>query len=103
MNDDDATITYDYQQCEGIYEDLVRDQATISTQMTDLMSSVNAFMLGWVGTSPDQWQAIQRAWNQEMAKMGDDLSMAAAAIPEMTATIKNIDQSSAIRIGSIGR
>lgn len=103
MSADDSTITYDYSQCETIYEDLVRDQATIGMQMASLENTINGLMRTWTGLSADQWQRIQGQWNAALHNMAGDLNTAAQAIPEMAAAMKRTDNSAALRIASIGQ
>ena len=98
----DGTITYDYTQCQNIYEDLVNDQGTIGKQIASLESTINSLMSTWTGLSASQWQNIQSQWMTALGNMTNDLNIAANAIPEMANAMKNADSASAARIASIG-
>ncbi|HEY6494991.1 MAG TPA: WXG100 family type VII secretion target [Trebonia sp.] len=100
---DDGTITYDYSQCETVYEDLVGDQATIVAQIAALENTINALMRTWTGMSADQWHSIQAQWTTAIGNMANDLNKAANALPEMAGNMQSADRSAALRIASIGR
>ena len=100
---DDGTITYDYSQCEQIYEDLVKDQATIAAQIASLEQIISGLMSTWTGLSASQWQTIQSQWNAQIENMAADLNQAANLLPEMAGNMQYTDKSAAIRIASIAR
>jgi len=100
---DDGTITYNYTQCDQIYEDLVADQATIAAQIESLKQTITGLMSTWTGMSADQWQSIQTQWNTAIENMASDLNTAANCLPEMAGNMQYADKSAAIRIASIGR
>ena len=100
---DDGTITYDYSQCEQIYENLVKDQATIAAQIETLEQTITGLMSTWTGLSASQWQSIQSQWNGAIVSMGADLNQAANLLPEMAGNMQYADRSAAVRIASIGR
>jgi WXG100 family type VII secretion target len=100
---DDGTITYDYTQCDEVYEELVKDQAMIAAQIASLEQTITGLMSTWTGLSADQWQTIQNQWNAAIEKMASDLNQAANCLPEMAANMQYADRSAAVRIASIGR
>jgi WXG100 family type VII secretion target len=102
MINDEGTITYDYIQCEQVWEDLGKDQGTIGGQIAALEGIITGLMSTWTGLSADQWQTIQRQWMTAIDNMTVDLQTAASALTEMTAAMQHADRASAIRIGSIG-
>jgi WXG100 family type VII secretion target len=103
MSSDDSTISYDYSQCQTVYEDLVNDQATIATQMAGLEQTINNLRATWSGLSARQWNQIQSQWNAALETMTGDLKAAATTLPEMAAAMQRADHSAAIRIASIGQ
>lgn len=103
MSADDGTISYNYSQCESVYEDLVRDQATIGAQMASLEHTINGLIGTWTGLSAGQWQSIQGQWMTALDNMTGDLNKAANALPEMAANMKNADNAAASRIAGIAR
>jgi WXG100 family type VII secretion target len=102
MSADDDTISYNYSQCENVYEELVRDQGTISTQISSLENTINGLMQTWKGISADQWKTIQSQWMTAIGNMSGDLNKAAAALPEMADNMKTTDKNAAARIATIG-
>jgi WXG100 family type VII secretion target len=100
---DDGTITYNYSECDQVYEELVKDQATISAQIASLEQIITGLMSTWTGMSADQWQSIQTQWNTAIETMASDLNTAANCLPEMAGNMQYADKSAAYRIASIGR
>lgn len=100
---DDGTITYNYSQCNEVYEELFKDQATIAAQIKSLEQIITGLMNTWTGMSADQWQAIQSQWNAAIESMAADLNTAANLLPEMAGNMQYTDKSAAIRIASIAR
>jgi WXG100 family type VII secretion target len=100
---DDGTITYDYSQCQTIYEELVKDQATIGGQIEALENTISNLMNTWTGMSADQWQSIQAQFMTAIGNMAGDLNKAANLLPEMASNMQYADRSAAARIASIGR
>jgi WXG100 family type VII secretion target len=100
---DDGTITYNYTQCDQIYEDFVGDQATIAAQIESLKQTINGLMSTWTGMSAEQWQSLQTQWNATIETMASDLNTAANYLPEMAGNMQYADRSAAIRIANIGR
>jgi WXG100 family type VII secretion target len=103
MSADESFISYDYTQCEKVYEELVQDQQTIGAQIASLEQTMNGIMRTWTGISADQWRSIQGQWMRAIGNMAGDLNKAAASLPEMTANMKHADNSAAARIASIAR
>ena len=97
---DDGTITYNYSQCNEVYEELFKDQATIAAQIESLKQTINGLMSTWTGMSADQWQSIQTQWNAAIETMASDLNTAANCLPEMAGNMQYADKSAAIRISS---
>ena len=103
MSNDDSTISYDYSQCQNIYEDLLHDQGTIDSQISSLENTINGLMRTWTGLSADQWQTIHNQWATAMGNMVGDLRVAASTLPEMAGNMGYTDRSAADRIASIAR
>ena len=103
MSTDDGTISYNYAQCENIYEDLVQDQATISAQISSLENTINSLRRTWTGLSADQWQNTQDNWMVAIHNMAANLKNASSTLPEMAANMKHTDSAAADRIASIAR
>jgi WXG100 family type VII secretion target len=102
MSADDETISYNYSQCEKVYEELVQDQGTIGTQIDSLENTINTLIQTWKGISADQWKTIQSQWTTAIGNMSADLNKAAAALPEMANNMKVTDKNAATRIAGIG-
>jgi WXG100 family type VII secretion target len=103
MSADDGIISYDYSQCEKVYEELVHDQATIGAQIAYLEETMNGIMRTWTGISADEWRAIQAQWMTAIENMAADLKKAATVLPEMTENMQHADKSAAARIAGIAR
>jgi WXG100 family type VII secretion target len=100
---DDGTMTYDYTQCDEVYDGLLTDQATIVAQIASLEQIITGLMPTWTGISADKWQSIQNQWNAAIETMAGDLNQAAKCLAEMAANMQYADRSAAYRIASIGR
>lgn len=98
---DDGTVSYNYSQCQNIYEELVQDQATISAQMAYLKETIDRLMGTWTGISASAWQDIQLQWKAATDTMLGDLNKMANYLPEATGNMKYADKQAAERIASI--